>query len=251
MALRCLLGISEVVFLPPALAYIASYHFDRTRSLANSIALSGLTAGAGLGSWYGGFMTEHYSWRIGFFLLGGVGVLTALVSMTVLRPDAPVTVARVPEVVTEPPGRKILAILKTPTAACLIFLAFALSLTSWPTHSWLPTYIFENFKLSLTRAGSIVTLFAALPALVGGIAGGILADRWSRRDVRGRMAVQVIGFCVMAPTMLAIGFMPSASDRRGRSDGLLGCARDAGGKFDAAILLGFAGESLVDGLRPL
>jgi MFS family permease len=211
VALRCLLGISEAVFLPPALAYIASYHFDRTRSLANSIALSGLTAGAGVGSWYGGFMTEHYSWRIGFFLLGGVGVLTALLSMTVLRPDAPVTVARVPEVVTEPPGRKILAILKTPTAACLIFLAFALSLTSWPVHSWLPTYIFENFKLSLTRAGSVVTLYAALPALIGGIAGGILADRWSRRDVRGRMAVQVIGFCVMAPTMLAIGFMPSAT----------------------------------------
>jgi MFS family permease len=211
VALRCLLGISEAVFLPPALAYIASYHFDRTRSLANSIALSGLTAGAGLGSWYGGFMTEHYSWRIGFFLLGGVGVLTAVASTVLLRPDAPVTVARVPEVATEPPGRKILAILKTPTAACLIFLAFALSLTSWPTHSWLPTYMFENFKLSLTRAGSIVTLFAALPALFGGIAGGILADRWSRRDVRGRMAVQVIGFCIMAPTMLAIGFMPSAA----------------------------------------
>jgi len=211
VALRCLLGVSEAVFLPPALAYIASYHFDRTRSLANSIALSGLTAGAGLGSWYGGFMTEHYSWRIGFFLLGGIGLLTAVVSMLVLRPDTPVTLARAPEVVTEPPGRKILAIVKTPTAACLIFLAFALSLTSWPTHSWLPTYIFENFKLSLTRAGSIVTLFAALPALVGGIAGGILADRWSRHDVRGRMAVQVIGFSIMAPTMLAIGFMPSAS----------------------------------------
>ena len=70
---------------------------------------------------------------------------------------------------------------------------------------------FENFKLSLTKAGSIVTLFAALPALVGGIAGGILADRWSRHDVRGRMAVQVIGFSIMAPTMLAIGFMPSVT----------------------------------------
>lgn len=211
LALRCLLGVSEAVFLPPALAYIASYHFDRTRSLANSIALSGLTAGAGLGSWYGGFMTEHYSWRIGFFLLGGIGVLTAVVSMLVLRKDAPVTISRAPELAAEPVAQKIIAIFKTPTAVCLIFLAFALSLTSWPTHSWLPTYIFENFKLSLTKAGSIVTLFAALPALVGGIAGGILADRWSRRDIRGRMAVQVIGFSVMAPTMLAIGFMPSAA----------------------------------------
>jgi len=211
VALRCLLGVSEAVFLPPALAYIASYHFDSTRSLANSIALSGLTAGAGLGSWYGGFMTDHYTWRTGFFLLGGVGMLVAVISAFVLRRDAPVTTARTPVLAPEPPGRKILAIIKTPTALCLIFLAFALSLTSWPTHSWLPTYIFENFKLSLTRAGSIVTLFAALPALVGGIAGGILADRWSRHDVRGRMAVQVIGFSIMAPTMLAIGFMPSAA----------------------------------------
>jgi MFS family permease len=211
VALRCLLGVSEAVFLPPALAYIASYHSDGTRSLANSIALSGLTAGAGLGSWYGGFMTEHYSWRIGFFLLGGVGIGIALISMLVLRPDTPVTLACTPDGTAEPPEKKILAILRTPTAVSLLFLAFALSLTSWPTHSWLPTYIFENFKLSLTRAGSIVTFFAALPALVGGIAGGILADRWSRHDVRGRMAVQVIGFSVMAPTMLAIGFLPSAT----------------------------------------
>lgn len=211
LALRCLLGISEAVFLPPALAYIASYHFDQTRSLANSIALSGLTAGAGLGSWYGGFMTEHYSWRIGFFVLGGTGLLVAVIAGLVLRPDSPVAIARAPEVATEAPGQKILAIFRTHTAVALIFLAFALSLTSWPTHSWLPTYIFENFKLSLTRAGSIVTLFAALPALVGGIAGGILADRWSRRDPRGRMAVQVIGFSIMAPTMLALGFMPSAA----------------------------------------
>ena len=201
----------KAAFLPPALAYIASYHFDSTRSLANSIALSGLTAGAGLGSWYGGFMTEHYSWRTGFFLLGGVGMLVAVISTLVLRPDAPVTTARTTELASEPPGQKILAIIKTPTAVSLIFLAFALSLTSWPTHSWLPTYIFENFKLSLTRAGSIVTLFAALPALLGGIAGGVLADRWSRHDIRGRMAVQVIGFSIMAPTMLAIGFMPSAT----------------------------------------
>jgi MFS family permease len=211
LTLRCLLGVSEAVFLPPALAYIASYHLDRTRSLANSIALSGLTAGAGLGSWYGGFMTEHYSWRIGFFLLGGVGVLIAVLSMLVLRPDTPVTIARALDVPTEAPGQKILAIVKRPTAVSLIFLAFALSLTSWPTHSWLPTYIFENFKLSLTRAGSMVTLFAALPALVGGIAGGILADWWSKHALRARMAVQVIGFSIMAPTMLAIGFMPSAT----------------------------------------
>jgi MFS family permease len=110
----------------------------------------------------------------------------------------------------EPPGQKMLAIIKTPTALSLVFLAFALAITSWPTGSWLPTYFFENFKFSLTRAGSVITVFSAFPALVSGIVSGILSDRWYRHDIRGRMAVQVIGFSGMAPAMLAIGFMPSA-----------------------------------------
>jgi MFS family permease len=211
IGLRCLLGLSEAIFLPPALAYIASFHGDRTRSLANSIALSGLTAGAGLGSWYGGYMSDHYTWRMGFFLLGIAGMSVAGVATLVLRKDA----ENVPleEAALEEPFRiKVAGVFKTPTARALIFLAFALSLTSWPTHSWIPTYLYENFKLSLTRAGATITWYAALPALLGGIAGGILADRWTARDVRGRMAVQVIGFSVMAPAMLVIGFMGSARD---------------------------------------
>ncbi len=207
--LRCLLGLAEAIFLPPALAYIASFHSDKTRSLANSIALTGLTAGAGFGSWYGGYMTEHYSWRVGFFGLGAAGLILALFAMLALRKDT-LLAPEMKAAGVEPFGTRITEILKTPTARSLLFLAFALSLTSWPTHSWLPTYLFERFKLTLTYAGSVVSLYAALPALLGGIAGGIVADRWTLYDMRGRMAVQVIGFSVMAPTMLAIGFMTSA-----------------------------------------
>jgi MFS-type transporter involved in bile tolerance (Atg22 family) len=111
----------------------------------------------------------------------------------------------------EPFGVKVREILKVPTVRALVFLAFALSLSSWPAHSWLPTYLFERFGCTLTHAGSVISLYAALPALLGGIAGGILADRWTRRDIRGRMAVQIIGFSVMAPTLFAIGFMPSGN----------------------------------------
>jgi MFS family permease len=207
--LRCLLGLSEAVFLPPALAYIASFHDNRTRSLANSIALTGLTAGTGFGSWYGGFMSDHYSWRMGFFLLGIAGIAVAGFALLILRKDT-ISISPGETGNSEPFGRKVSGVLNTATARSLIFLAFALSLTSWPTHSWLPMYLFEKFSLTLTRAGSTITLYAALPALLGGIAGGILADRWSAHDVRGRMAVQVIGFAVMAPAMLAIGFMGSA-----------------------------------------
>jgi MFS family permease len=209
IALRCLLGLSEAIFLPPALAYIAGFHSDKTRSLANSIALTGLTAGAGFGSWYGGYITEHFSWRMGFFGLGVAGAVVGLAAKLTLRRER-LAVPQERIAAPEPLAKKVREILRVPTARSLLFLAFALSLSSWPTHSWLPTYLFENFGLTLTHAGSIISLYAALPALLGGIAGGILSDRWTRSDIRGRMAVQVLGFSVMAPTLLAIGFMPSA-----------------------------------------
>jgi MFS family permease len=207
--LRCLLGLSEAVFLPSALAYIAGFHSDKTRSRANSIVLTGLTAGAGFGSWYGGYMTEHFSWRIAFFGLGAAGAIVALVAAVSLKKE-PVALPLTASDVAEPLVMKIREILTVPTVRALVFLAFALSLSSWPTHSWLPTYLFENFGLTLTHAGSIISFYAALPALLGGIGGGILADRWTKSDIRGRMAVQVIGFSVMAPSLLAIGFMPTA-----------------------------------------
>ncbi len=209
LALRCLLGLSEALFLPPALAYIATFHTERTRSLANSIALTGLTTGTGVGSWYGGYMSEHYTWRMGFFGLGAAGLAVALVARLLLRKDSLLEIQPAAQV-REPITRKIADVLSIPTARTLVFLAFALSLSSWPIHSWLPTYLFERFKLSLTQAGSVISLYAAVPALLGGLAGGVIADRWASHDRRGRIFVQILALCVLSPTMLAVGFMASA-----------------------------------------
>jgi len=215
LALRVFLGVSEAIFLPTALAHIASFHSEATRSLANAIALTGLTVGAGVGGFYGGYMGDHYSWRTGFFILGVVGVLVAVILIAYLRDHAaaPVKpVARQTEGLTpEPLGRKMAIILRTPTAACVIFLAFALSLTSWPTGSWVPTYLYEKFGMSLTNSGLTMALFTSTPALVGSVLGGLWADRWAKRKPTGRMSVQLVGLSFMAPTMLAVGFMPSGS----------------------------------------
>ncbi len=79
ITLRIFLGISEALFLPAALAHVAAFHSNSTRSLANAVTLTGLPAGAGLGGLYGGFMAEHYSWRAGFYLLGAAGFILLLV----------------------------------------------------------------------------------------------------------------------------------------------------------------------------
>jgi predicted MFS family arabinose efflux permease len=213
ITLRLFLGLSEAIFLPTALAHIASFHSASTRSLANAICLTGLPVGAGIGGFYGGYMGDHYSWRTGFYILGVVGILVALILLAFLR-DNPATTAErraqgAEEIPPERFDRKVVAILKTPTAACVVFLAFALSLTSWPTAAWVPTYLYERFGMSLTKSGLTMALFTYTPAFVGSVLGGLWADGWAKRDPRGRMSVQIVGLTIMAPTMLAMGLMSS------------------------------------------
>jgi len=210
---RILLGFSEAIFLPTALAHIATFHADSTRSLANAIALAGFPMGAGIGGFYGGFMGDHYSWRAGFFVLGIVGLVVALALVAFLpnRPASTIELTRrqANGFLHEPPRRKIAAIMCTPTAVCVVILAFALSMNSWPTGTWMPTYLYERFGMSLTRSGLIMALFTYTPCIIGEVLGGVWADRWAGRDARGRINVQMVALAVMAPTMLAMGLMPT------------------------------------------
>jgi MFS-type transporter involved in bile tolerance (Atg22 family) len=73
----------------------------------------------------------------------------------------------------------------------------------------MPTYFYERFGMSLTRAGFILGLVTYTPALVGSVAGGIWADHWAKTNGKGRIWVQVIALSLMSPTMLAIGFIPA------------------------------------------
>ena len=156
-------------------------------------------------------MADHYTWRLGFYILGVVGVLVALILIALLRDHPNAALEKVTssgEVIPrERIDLKMAAVLKTPTAACMIFLAAALSLTSWPTGTWVPTYLFERFGMSLTKSGLTMALFTYTPALVGMVLGGIWADRWAKSNPKGRMSVQIAGLIFMAPAMLAVGFM--------------------------------------------
>lgn len=212
VSLRVLLGVSEALFLPAALAHIASFHTNATRSLANALVLTGLPAGAGLGGFYSGYMAEHYSWRVGFYLLGAFGLLLLFVLWAAL-PDK-VTPFSIEHAVShayvgsgESLLKKTRGVFRNPTSVGLIYLALALSITSWPISSWMPTYFHERFSMSLTRAGFVLAVFTYLPALIGAIAGGLWADRWAEGNVKARIWVQAAALCIMAPAALAIGYI--------------------------------------------
>ncbi|MCF3107708.1 MFS transporter [Niabella sp. CC-SYL272] len=203
---RALMGLSEACYIPAALALIMDYHKGSTRSLATGIHMAGIMAGQSLG-FLGGWIAENHQWNTAFFAFGVFGMAYALVLLFILK-DAP----REPKPDEEKRGSTpgfiaTLKLLFGQRSYILLVIFFALvSLMAWLVVGWLPTYFQEKFQLSQTRAGIYSTGYVFTAAIFGVLAGGVLADQWSKINKRARVWVPAIGLCIAAPAIFLASY---------------------------------------------
>ena len=210
---RALMGVSEACYLPAAVALIADYHRNSTRSLANGIHLSGVMVGSALGG-VGGWLAERHGWAYAFQLFGLLGVGYSFVILFLLR-NPPVDADAEPAVIRVTPnvrfGEAIRSLFSRPAfVLSLLFWGF-LGIGGWAVMGWMPTYLNEQFKLSQGSAGLSATAYVNVAALIGMIVGGAWADRWSRSNERARVLVPVIGLCIAGPGILLASSTPVLS----------------------------------------
>jgi len=201
--LRAIMGVSEALYMPAALALIADYHHGPTRSLAVGIHLSGVYMGQALGG-VGGWVAQELSWRMAFVGCGAIGVAYALVLMIFLRDTdrgsaRKASSASAPDTTAGVDWRGFV----------ILILCFSLpSLSGWAVKNWLPTLLQDRFGMAQAPSGLWATITHAGPAFCGVIIGGWLADRWSQRNVRGRTYLSSLGLALLVPGILTIGLAP-------------------------------------------
>lgn len=198
---RIIMGISEACYIPAALALITDYHRGRTRSLATGLHMSGLYAGLALGG-IGGYIAELWGWRYGFHVFGIVGIVYSFILLKILK-DHQRTQSDLTEVVPIDLEVNILGALKNLFSKAsfyvLLFYFAVLGIVNWLVYGWLPTFLKEHFHLDLGEAGISATGYIQIGSFIGVIVGGILADRWTRKNNRGRIYMLIIGFTLGAP----------------------------------------------------
>lgn len=201
---RAIMGISEACYIPAAVALITEYHKGKTRSLATGLHISGLYAGMALGG-VGGYIADIWGWRYGFQMFGGVGVIYAVILLFILK-DFPKNSSESKDIISEDVHEKGVSIagslrnlFGTGSFWILIIYNGAIGMSFWVIYSWLPTYLKEQFNLGLGKAGISATGFIQIASFIGVIIGGIIADRWSRTNIRGRLYMPVIGFTIGGP----------------------------------------------------
>ena len=212
LSARVLLGLSECLYLPAAIALIADYHSDSSRGSAMAIHIAGLNAGMIVGGSLGGYLGQHFGWRTMFLALGGVGLLFAVICRFVLR-DRPVDEEAGREL-TPPAGstgmlESLRGILSVPTYAVIVVQAMLVSVSLWIFANWLPLYFSETLHMSLAGAGFSGTFTIQSAGVIGNIAGGFASDRVARRKLRGRMLLQCV--CLFAASPFLLSFIWSKS----------------------------------------
>lgn len=207
--LRALMGVSEALYLPAGLSLIADYHTGGSRSLAVGIHMTGLYLGQAIGG-FGATLAAAYSWNTTFYWFGIIGIAYAFVLAVFLKDKKRVAPEEAKESTPKKPQANVLLSLKslfTNPAFWVILLYFAIpSLPGWATKNWLPTLFAENLRLPMSQAGPIATITIAFSSFVGVVFGGILSDRWVRKNIKGRIYTGAIGLSLTIPSLLLLGF---------------------------------------------
>ncbi len=207
-ALRALMGVSEALYIPAGLALIADYHRGTTRSLAVGIHLSGLYLGQALGG-FGATVADEYSWQQAFHLFGLIGIAYSLVLVFFLK-DHRVKASDIQKPTFSEGLRSVkhsLGLLFGTISFWVVMFYFAApSFPGWAVKNWMPTLFSQTLHIHMSIAGPLATVTIAGSSLISVILGGLLADYWMKKNIKGRIYTGVLGLTMMVPALLFLGY---------------------------------------------
>ncbi|HEY4379487.1 MAG TPA: MFS transporter [Acidobacteriaceae bacterium] len=210
VAVRALGGLAEAFYFPAAMSMLGDYHGPASRSRAMSIHQSAVYIGSIAGATLSAVIAEHHGWRPAFLLFGGIGVLLSGLLLLLLRepvrtasldsehtPDRAGILSGIGDLLANRFALALMAIFVGANFVAVIFL------------TWLPTFLYRKFSMTLTMAGFNASAYLQLASVAGVVLGGVLADRASRRERGGRIRIQAMGLLLGVPFLFLSGWTTS------------------------------------------
>jgi MFS family permease len=199
------LGIGEASFGIFAPAMLADFYPEDQRNRVLTIFNIAVPVGAALGYLTGGFVGQHFGWRMSFVVSAVPGIAIALLIALIMK--EPARAAR-------PTGKAklekgiVLSLLRNKPYLCSIggyaMVTFTLGGISW----WMPSFLERVDGRSQQSAGFIMGAITVAAGLLGTITGGTLAQKWSKRNAAALYLVPAWGAILALPPALVCFFGP-------------------------------------------
>jgi|ETNmetMinimDraft_12_1059888.scaffolds.fasta_scaffold28960_2 MFS family permease len=197
-------GVGEAGGTAPSHSLISDYYSVNERSMAISVFSMGATLGSLVGLLMGGFIVEHYGWRMVFVIAGLPGILLAILfKLTVKEPPRGAFESESENASTSGNFKDTLLSLWRNEVYRRVTIAHTTgAVVGYAIFSWLPTFYLRQFDLGQGAVGTIIgTMFFAAGA-PGLLVGGYLSDRLGRLDERWRARIPGLALSAALPSYL-------------------------------------------------
>jgi MFS family permease len=203
-------GVGEAGGLPTTHALVAEYFQPERRSSALSVIAIASSFGAVLGLAVGGVVADRYGWRAAFWVGGPPGLALALLAwLTIKEPSR----RGGPEVVvtgaTVPLGQAIAMLMRRRAFIYVVLGMMIASIAAYAQQAWSPTFFIRSFGMTPGRIGPLFSVLTGVPSIVGMLFGGVIVDRWTKRDRRAPVWIVLLTFGVSIPLSLIVFLTPN------------------------------------------
>jgi predicted MFS family arabinose efflux permease len=185
---RMLIGVGEAGYAPGGTAMMSGMYPENKRAKMMGLWNASIPMGTALGVLLGGVIATHWGWRHAFGLVAIPGFIVA-VTFFFVKDYKTVDLSY-----SDAQHHKVKMKLKDIvnefiTKPSLIYTYFGMAAMVFVTTSmitWLSSYFEVTRGLAPGKAGVLSSSVMGL-AIVGAPVGGILADRWRKRNVKARL----------------------------------------------------------------
>lgn len=226
---RIFVGVGEATLMPAAYSMLADAFPARQRGRAFGVFSIAVYAGGGVALLLGGALlalaselvktipvvAQFEPWHLVFLVIGSVGVPMAALMLATPEP----TRRHMPQ--TGMQGTSLLRYVWNHRAPfSWVLLVYTLyTYVTYGVLPWAPTLMVRKFGLEPSEAGLTIGCVTLIGGIIGASAGGVLSDRWIRRNVAGgRLRATLIWWIgaliaipcfTIAPTVLgaALGYL--------------------------------------------
>lgn len=192
-------GIGEAGFTPPVVSMIADRFDADKRATVFSLIAVGVSVGGAVGALVGGWIAQTHGWRMAFLVMGGPGVLLALLLwLTIREPERRHADA------AAPPLREVLRLVgRSPSFVGFTVGSGMVALVGFGLNLFLIPLLIRRFGFDLKSAALTFALTFSMATALGGVVGGVLADRLAAHHHRRYGLLPIASSALALPLYLA------------------------------------------------
>ena len=209
LAARIGVAIGEAGGSPPSHSMISDYFAQDRRATALGIYALGIPVGTMLGYLFGGWLTENFSWREAFIIVGLPGLLMAVfVRFGIREPVRLYSQKALEAKAEEPPIREVFKALWTRRSFRFMALGGALhALVGYGVGPYVPMMFQRIHGMSPGEIG-VALFYLGFAGILGTVSGGYFADRLGKKDVRWYVWLPGIATLASIPFSVTFYMLP-------------------------------------------